>query len=80
MRGEIIGVWSETWRELWSKLAKHPDAPEDLFCELFREFNAACSAPLDPATELADTVDNPDQARKAFRRTKASALMGEIAL
>lgn len=37
MRGEIIGVWSETWREIWSKLAKHPDAPEDLFCELFRE-------------------------------------------
>jgi hypothetical protein len=80
MRGEIIGVWSESWREIWSKLSKHPDAPEDLFCELFRELNTACTAPLDPATELADIVDNPDQARTSFRRTKASALMGEIAL
>ncbi|WP_428249828.1 hypothetical protein [Ferrovibrio sp.] len=61
-------------------MAKYPDAPEDFFCELFRELNAACSAPLDPATELADTVDNPDQARTAFRRTKASAFMGEVAL
>ena len=58
MRGEVIGVWSETWREIWSKLAKHPDAPDDLFCELFRELNIARSTPLDPATELVDIVDN----------------------
>lgn len=80
MRGEVIGVWSETWREIWSKLAKHPDAPDDLFCELFRELNIARSTPLDPATELADIVDNSAQARAAFRRTKSSAFMGEVAL
>jgi hypothetical protein len=37
MRGEFIGVWSECWREIWSKLAKHPKAPNDLFSELYRE-------------------------------------------
>ena len=34
MRGEFIGVWSDTWRELWIDLAEHEAAPDDLFCEL----------------------------------------------
>ncbi|GGE28496.1 hypothetical protein SAMN05421774_11910 [Gemmobacter megaterium] len=80
MRGEVIGVWSEMWREVWSKLAKHPNAPDDLFCELFRELNTARNARLDPATTLADIVDNPAQARAAFRKTKASDLQGEVAV
>ena len=28
MRGEFLPVWTETWRDIWSKLAKHPDAPD----------------------------------------------------
>jgi hypothetical protein len=36
MRGEFLPVWPETRREIWSKLAKHPDAPEELFAELYR--------------------------------------------
>lgn len=79
MRGEVIGVWSETWREIWSKLAKHPDAPEDLFCELYRELAAAFEPPPD-VNALADIVDDPAQARKAFRTTKASKFRGEVAL
>lgn len=79
MRGEIIGVWSETWREIWSKLAKHPDAPDDLFCELYRELVGAFDDPPD-VTSLADMVDDPLQARKAFQRTKAKAFRGELAL
>ena len=63
MRGEVIGVWSETWRKIWSKLVKHPDAPEDLFCELYRELAAAFETPLD-VTALADIVNDPAQARK----------------
>lgn len=79
MRGELIGVWSEMWRQVWKKLADHQDAPDDIFCELFRELNTARVTPLDPATELADIVDNPLQARIAFRDTKATALKGELA-
>lgn len=79
MRGEVIGVWSETWREIWSKLAKHPDAPDDLFCELYRELAGAFEA-IPDVTALADIIDSPDQARSAFRRTKATAFRGEVAL
>ncbi len=79
MRGEIIGVWSETWREIWSKLAKHRDAPDDLFCELYRESVSSFAEQPDINT-LADIVDNPLQARQAFRRLKPAAFKGEIAL
>ena len=79
MRGEVIGVWSETWREIWSKLAKHPGAPNDLFCELYREIVVAFEAPPD-VTALADFVDQPEQARAAFRKTKATAFRGEFAV
>ena len=36
MRGEFIGVWSETWREIWLPLTDKEDIPEDIFCELYR--------------------------------------------
>lgn len=79
MRGEFIGVWSETWREIWAKLAKHQAAPKDLFCELYRELvEAFVTAP--DVTALADIVDAPEQARSTFRRTKASAFRGELVL
>ncbi|SFJ74597.1 hypothetical protein [Celeribacter neptunius] len=78
MRGEIIGVWSEMWRQVWSKLAKHNDAPEDLFCELYRELNKSFVVKLDPATSLAAIVDDKDEARIAFRDTKVTALNGEL--
>lgn len=79
MRGEIIGVWSETWRDIWSKLAKHPEAPDDLFCELYRELVGAFADAPD-VTALADIVDNPEQARTTFRKTKAAAFRGELPL
>lgn len=34
MRGEFIGVWSETWREIWRPLTGRDGVPEDIFCEL----------------------------------------------
>lgn len=80
MRGELIGVWSEMWRQVWKKLAEHKDAPDDLFCELYRELNTVRVLPLDPATELAAIVDDQDQARVAFRQTKARELEGEHAV
>jgi hypothetical protein len=80
MRGEFIGVWTDMWREVWSKLAKHADAPPDLFCELFREIEPAFIVRLDPATELSDIVDNPQQSRDAFRAIKPIKLTGERAL
>ena len=79
MRGELIGVWSATWQEIWTKLARHPHAPEDLFCEIYREFtDALVNKPN--AQELADIVDDPKQARERFRKAKSKDFSGELSL
>lgn len=48
MLGELLPVWSETWRDIWSKLAKHTDAPEDLFSELYRAWRKPPAPPKEP--------------------------------
>lgn len=79
MHGEFIGVWSETWREIWLPLIDHVDVPEDVFCELYRELASALKAK--PSVErLADIIDNPVQSREAFENTTADDLAGERAL
>jgi hypothetical protein len=79
MRGEFLGVWSETWREIWAKLARHQAAPDDIFCELYRELVGAFVTEPD-VTALAEIVDLPEQARSTFRLTKATSFRGEIPL
>jgi hypothetical protein len=79
MRGEFIGVWSETWREIWSEIADNEAAPLDLFCELFRELAGGLKLPPS-IEELADIIDNPDQSRKAFQNTLSDHLTGERAI
>ena len=79
MRGEFIGVWAVTWREIWAKLDRSPAAPADLFCELYRELARSLTV-LPSIEELADIVDDPKQARVAFRRTRAADLRGEQAI
>ncbi len=48
MRGELIGVWTETWREIWAKLGKHPEYGDDLFPDLYRELVPEPVAPQQP--------------------------------
>jgi hypothetical protein len=79
MRGEFIGVWSETWREIWLPLIDHDDVPEDIFCELYRELTKALKSP--PSVEdLADIIDVPLRSREAFEETRTEDLAGERAL
>lgn len=79
MRGQFIAVWPESWREIWEMLASEEKAPNDLYCELFRELSVALKNRLD-AQQLADIVDNPVRSRETFQRTQAEELMGERAL
>lgn len=79
MRGEFIGVWSETGRELWDKLASEEKAPDDLYCELYRELSSALKK-KPTVEELAEIIDNSVQAREAFLNTKAEDFGGERAL
>lgn len=79
MRGEFLPVWSETWRDVWSPLAKHPGAPADLFSELYRELSLAfISAPLPEA--LAEVSSDTGRGRATFRQVKSKELRGERAL
>lgn len=81
MRGEFIGVWSETWREIWLPLIEQPlgddgeGLPEDIFCDLYRELAKTLKTP--PSVEaLADIIDNPLQSREAFENTNAEDFAG----
>lgn len=76
MRGEFIGVWSDTWREIWKELASQESAPDDLYCELYRELSSCLKVKL-TAEELADIIDDPVQSRDAFQSITADDLDGE---
>jgi hypothetical protein len=85
MRGEFIGVWSETSREIWLPLLDQPTGQddealrEDIFCDLYRALAPALKTK--PSVEaLAGIIDNPVQSRIAFENTKAADLNGEVPL
>lgn len=79
MRGSLLPVWSRTWRELWSPLARHGSAPADLFCELYRALMPALKTPPSLAV-LAEIIDDPPQSVRTFRRITADDLIDESAL
>lgn len=57
MRGEIIGIWNESWREIWAKLGKHPEYGDDLFPDLYRELVPEPKPPEEPAPPRGFTDD-----------------------
>lgn len=79
MRGEFLGVWSETGHEIWDNLASQEKALDDLYCELYRELSSALKK-QPTLEELADIIDDPVQAKEAFQNTKAEDFAGERAL
>lgn len=91
MRGEFIGVWSETRTEIWQPLIEHPlydnddGIPEDVFCELFRALAGDPKKPgalrITPSVEtVAGILDDPVQSRRAFEVITVNDLAGERAL
>ena len=85
MRGELIGVWAETWREIWIPLIEPPLAeddgglPEDIFCELYRALEPALS-PRPSVEDLAEIIGNPVQSREAFEAITVNDFAGERTL
>lgn len=79
MRGEFVGVWSETKREIWDKLASQENAQDDLYCELYRELSSALKR-KPTLEELAEIIDNPVQAKDMFQNMKVEDFAGERAL
>lgn len=67
MRGEFIGTWPETWREIWAPLIDQEAVPDDIFCQLYRELAAALKVPsADDAVALA--INDAIHLREAFDR------------
>lgn len=79
MRGEFIGVWSETWREIWTPLIDQEGVPEDIYCEIYRELSEAFKAQPRPEV-LADVIDDPLQSKEALQAIGAHMFAGERAL
>jgi hypothetical protein len=67
MRGEFIGVWSETWREICTPLVDQENVPDDIVCELYRELTAVLRDP-DDDDALALPTNDAIQLREAFER------------
>ena len=85
MRGELIGVWAETWRKIWIPLIEPPlteddeGLPEDIFCELYRALEPALS-PRPSVEDLAEIIGNPVQSREAFEAITVNDFAGERVL
>ena len=67
MRGEFIGVWSETWREIWTPLIDQDNIPGDIFCELYRELAVALKEPS-ASDAIVLVINDAIQMREAFDR------------
>lgn len=79
MRGEFINVWSETWSNIWLPLAESEFAPNDMFCELYRELANAFKTSLS-AESLADVIDNQQQSWDAFKCAESNQFADEATL
>ena len=78
MRGEFIGIWPTLWTEIWFPLFEDQEIENDVFCELYRELDAALTTTF-TAEQLADIIDDPVQAKESFQSASASDLRGERA-
>ena len=78
MRGELLNVWEDTYREIWTPLAEEEGVPTDLFSQLYRELSPALKEPLGEGAQVIPLSD-AIQLREAFDR--ALSMSGvEIAL
>lgn len=86
MSGEFLNVWSETQREIWERLANVDDAPNDLYCELFRSIAKALKKPENASELIAwqakfeEVLTDADLSKTTFYAIGAKDLNGERAL
>ena len=64
MIGGFQKVWPNTWREIWSKLARNQKAPTDFFTELYRVTNEYLLNPV-PTKKYERVIYDPTLVRAA---------------
>jgi hypothetical protein len=79
MKGELLPVWGDMRRHLWTPLEKRAGDHPDLYCELFRAINRHLQEPKSLEV-LADITDNTEQAKRAFRSLRQQDISGELHL
>lgn len=68
MRGELVGVWGDTWSAIWLPIAELGAEHNDIFCELYRAAAECGALRVAPTPEvLADAIDDPVQAMELFQ-------------
>lgn len=67
MRGELLHVWEDTYREIWTPLAQEDDIPTDLFSQLYGELASALKEPVGEDAQVIPLSD-AIQLREAFDR------------
>ena len=67
MRGEVLNVWEDTYREIWTPLAEQESLPTDVFSQLYRELSSALKEPLGEDAQVIPLGD-AIQLREAFDR------------
>lgn len=90
MRGEFIRAWSYMWPEVWQRLAKHPGAGEEIYCEIYEAIErlpgrlaageARPSVFRTPADEEEDLRlrNDPEVAAKFFERLSGRHFKSEV--
>ena len=74
MRGQIISVWRDTWKEIWKPLTDHPEFGDDLIPDLYRELIPVPTVPevpvpMNPLDQDGELVHADDiAARDAYDR------------
>ena len=75
MRGELLHVWEDTYREIWTPLAEEEGIPTDLFSQLYRELSPALKEPRgEDAQEI--PLSDAIQLREAFDRALSISDVG----
>lgn len=70
MRGELVSVWEDTYREIWIPLAEQEGVPDDVYSQLYRELWAVLQVPSgEEATRI--PLDDVIQLREVFDRAVA---------
>ena len=72
MRGELLYVWEDTYREIWTPLAEEEGVPTGLFSELYREISPALKEPLGEDAQIIPLGD-AIQLREAFDRALSTS-------
>lgn len=67
MRGELVSVWEDTYREIWTPLAEEEGVPTDLFSQLYSELFPALKEPRGEDAQIIPLSD-AIQLREAFDR------------